>query len=125
MITPIYAALLTLLLLVLFLRVVRLRWITKTGIGDGGHSNLAKAIRAHGNFVETVPWILILMILQEQMHANPMWLHGYGIALILARLAHAWGLSHSAGTTPGRGVGVLLTIALMVSGAINCLLLAL
>lgn len=124
MITPIYAALLTLLLLVLFLRVVRLRWVTKIGIGDGGHSGLTKAIRVHANFVETVPWVLILMMLQEQMHANPLWLHFYGSALILARLAHAWGLSHSAGTTPGRAIGVLLTLILMTAGAVNCLLLS-
>lgn len=125
MITPLYAAILTFVLAGLFLRVVRLRWVTKTGIGDGGNSNLAKAIRAHGNFVETVPWILILMILQEQLHANPLWLHFYGVALILARLAHAWGLSHSAGTTPGRLIGVLASLGLMIAGALNCMILSL
>jgi uncharacterized membrane protein YecN with MAPEG domain len=125
MVTPIYAALLSVLLVVLFLRVVRLRWVTKTGIGDGGNENLQRAIRAHGNFVETVPWILILMILQEQMQAGFVWLHFYGCVLILARLAHAWGLSHSAGTTWGRASGVLLFLILILTGALNCLLLAL
>ncbi len=94
--TGLYTALLALLLLGLAIRVVVLRWRTKTGIGDGGDRVLARAIRAHGNAIEYVPIALVLLLAAELGGAGPTLLHGCGIGLVAARIVHASGLSRSA-----------------------------
>lgn len=125
MITPLYAALLTILLLVLLARVIRLRWKYRVGIHDGGHAELARAIRVHGNFIETAPWVLMLMLMMELMHAPDFLLHGFGVLLLLGRMMHAWGLTHYAGSSPGRMGGMIITNTLFIVGAVACLWLSL
>lgn len=124
MITPIYAALMTLMLIALLLRVVRLRWTHRVGLGDGGNEILHRAIRIHGNFVETVPWIILLMLFMELQNTPHAILHAYGVTLIASRTMHVWGLSHSAGATRGRFLGTVLTVGLMATGAMICLIRA-
>lgn len=109
-ITSIYAAILAFVVVGLTLRVVWLRWKFKVGIGTGEERQLAKAIRAHGNAVETIPLALVLMMLVELGPVPSAALHGAGIALVFGRCAHAFGLSRHAGTSPGRMVGMLLTV---------------
>ncbi|MGZ9080482.1 MAG: MAPEG family protein, partial [Burkholderiales bacterium] len=58
-VTPLYAALLGLWLLVLSLRVVQQRRAARVSLGDGGNTALQRAIRAQGNFVEYVPLALL------------------------------------------------------------------
>ena len=120
-ITAIYAGLLGVLLLALSVSVIRLRWKHQQGIMDGGHRDLARAIRVQGNFTEYVPMALILMFLGEAA-AYPAWaIHLLGIALVVARCAHAWGLSQSEKRTPGRAVGVTLTFAVIAAGSLMAL----
>ncbi len=109
-ITPLYAALLALLVVGLTVRVVRLRWKFKVGIGTGDERQLAKAIRAHGNATETIPLALVLMLLVELGPIQPATLHWAGAVLVVGRCAHAFGLSRHAGTSVGRMVGMLLTL---------------
>ena len=113
--TPIaaYAAALGLLAVTLTVRVILRR--VKTGIqsGDGGDAPLAQAIRAQGNFVEQVPLALLLLVLAQAAGAPAPWLHGLGSALLLARLANAWGLSHSLGPSKPRQAGAGLTGAVV------------
>lgn len=113
-ITPLYAAILALLVVGLTLRVVRLRWKFKVGIGTGEERELARAIRAHGNATETIPLALLLMLLVELGPVPATALHGAGIALVIGRCAHAFGLSRHAGTSAGRMVGMLLTILVVL-----------
>ncbi len=113
-ITPIYAAVLALLVVGLTLRVVRLRWKFKVGIGTGDERDLAKAIRAHGNATETIPLALLLMLLVELGQVPAVALHSAGIALVIGRFAHAFGLSQHAGTSPGRMAGMLLTLLVVL-----------
>lgn len=108
-ITGIYAALSALLLLALCLRIVRLRRKHQVGIGGGGEAGLERAIRVQGNFVEYVPLILLLLAAAESQGAATIFLHTVGIALIVARVLHAQGLSQSPGRTPGRFYGTSLT----------------
>ena len=112
-VTGFYAALLALLILLLGLRVVVLRWRTKTGIGDGGDRGLARAIRTHGNAIEYVPLALVLMLVAELAHASQGLLHGCGVALCVARVLHALGLSRRSGATPGRFAGTVGTFAVI------------
>lgn len=115
MITLLYAALCTLLILVLAGRVIAARWKHKVGLGDGGNSELNRRVRAHANAVEYVPLALILLGGME-LNGYADWLvHAFGIALFVSRLLHAWGLATSAGTSPGRFLGTVLTLLLMVA----------
>jgi uncharacterized membrane protein YecN with MAPEG domain len=45
-------------------------------------------------------------------------IHGFGGTLLVSRILHAWGLSRSAGTSPGRFLGTLLTLLLMIAMAL-------
>lgn len=109
-ITAFYAALLGLLMLVLVLRVVQGRWTRRIGLGDGGQAEMTCRIRAHANSAENVPMALLLLLLLELTGVAGPWLHAFGIALLVARLLHAWGLSRHGGTSFGRFVGTLLTV---------------
>jgi uncharacterized protein len=113
-ITGLYAAALALLIVGLMMRVVLLRWRFRVGIGTGDQSVLARAIRAHGNAVETVPLALLLMLFVELGPMEPVWLHGAGAALLVGRLAHAFGLSRHAGTSVGRFAGTVLTVGVIL-----------
>lgn len=92
MIVSIYAAALTLLFIFLTMRTIKIRMKYSTILGDGGHHELQRAIRAHANFVEYAPFSLLLILLLELQTANLYLLHGLGIALFLGRALHAYSL---------------------------------
>ena len=117
-ITGIYAALSALLLIMLSCRVISLRISTRTGIGDGGHPELARRIRVHANAVEYLPLSLLLLMLVEWNQSLPILVHVFGIVLVLGRILHAIGLSRSTGSSPARFVGMLLTLATMLCMAL-------
>lgn len=104
-----YAGILGLIALLLAILVVVQRAKTRTSLGSGGHASLERAIRVHGNFSEYVPLILLLLVVLELGGLRPLWLHAMGIALVLGRVLHAWGLTASSGTSAGRFLGIVLT----------------
>ena len=118
MITLLYAALCTLLVLALAGRVVAYRLTHKVGLGDGGHGDLQRRIRAHANAVEYLPLALLLLGGMELNGVDDAVIHGFGITLFVSRLLHAWGLSRHAGTSIGRFAGTGLTLLLMVAMAV-------
>lgn len=119
-ITATYASLLALLFLVLCARVVLLRRTYKVGMGDGGKTPLACAIRAQANFVEYVPLALILLAMLELNGAWPVVVNALGSLLVVARALHGWGLSGSPGTSLGRFVGTGITwLVLLIAAVIN------
>lgn len=113
-IVALYAGLNALIAFVLALLVVRQRGIAKVAIGTGGNIELERAIRAHGNFVEYVPLILVLLLILEIDKTKPLVLHVLGLALTIGRVLHAWGLSSSEGVTRGRSIGIALTWLTMI-----------
>lgn len=113
-ITLLYAGLLGLIYLGLTIRVIRFRGRHQVGIGDGGHGDLARAIRVHANFGEYVPLLLVLMGLIEAT-GGPAWaLHAIGIVLVVGRLGHAYGLGGTEGASVGRAVGAGGTMVLLL-----------
>src|SRR3954469_13957790 len=104
-ITGLYAALMALLVIVLAVRVVMFRRTARVGLGDGNNPDLLKRIRVHANAVEYVPFYLLLMLILELNQTAPMLIHAFGIALIVARLMHAMGVSRHSGMSTGRAVG--------------------
>ncbi len=87
-ITAQIAAILGVLHVIFTLRVGMYRASNKISLGDGGDKELRKRIRAHGNFIETVPIALILILLNELSFLSPVYLYALGGALIVARLMH-------------------------------------
>ena len=73
-------------------RVSRLRRHFKVSVGDGGNEALLRRIRAHGNYVENMPFFLILLGLVELAGGDRRILWGIAIAFVLARIAHAFGM---------------------------------
>ena len=112
-ITGLYAALLTAVGLTLMVRVARMRVRTGVSILHGDDMDLARAMRQHGNFIETVPLALILMGLVEANGANSIMLHASGTLLLLARIAHPFGLSLDRVDHPLRAVGAVGTVLTM------------
>jgi len=118
-----YAGVLGLIAVGLSVVVVRRRVANKVSFGSGGNPDLERAIRAHGNFTEYVPLILLLLLLLAAGGTSAYLLHGLGIALVLARLAHAQGLLGSPGESRGRTIGVALTWTVLVVASIRAIIL--
>jgi len=93
----------------------------QTGIQffDGGDQTLLRRMRAHGNYTETVPIVLIAMGMAE-LAAAPAWLlWAGGASLLLGRTMHAailvlkgWGLP--------RAIGMILTFVPMLGFGVWC-----
>lgn len=113
-VTALWTALVALWILLLMVQVVRLRWTRRVGTGDGGDKDLTKAIRIHGNAIETMPIALLLMLGYELDGGLPWLLHVSGAALLASRVLHATGLRRSLGTSAGRMLGSILWAAVVV-----------
>jgi len=124
-ITALYAGLLALLFVLLSVQVIALRRSGKVALGDGGNALLARRIRVHGNFAEFAPLGLILVGLSESLIAPPLLVHALGLALLVGRMSHAWGMSQPREVLAFRSVGMMLTFGMLLVGAGTCLALAL
>ncbi len=113
MITGLYAALLGLMFLALTHYVIAGRKQYHVGLGDGGNEDLATRVRIHGNFAETVPLVLVLMMLVEMQGAPLLSLHAMGLTLIAGRIAHIVGLRRS--ILRWRVVGMVLSQIVLFS----------
>jgi uncharacterized membrane protein YecN with MAPEG domain len=125
LITGLYAGLCGVLLVILYLRISQRRLTSKIGLGSGGDADLERRIRAHGNFIESVPIALVLLFLFEHAGAEPMYVHAFGIVLVLSRMAHAQGLSKSAGRSIGRFYGSIGTVLVVAGLSVSVLVKAL
>ncbi len=72
---------------------------------DAGSADLLLKIRRHGNFIEWVPFVLLLMILAEAQGAGRLWLQAAGALLLIGRIAHPFGLKIDNPGHPLRYVG--------------------
>jgi uncharacterized membrane protein YecN with MAPEG domain len=113
-VTGLYVALAAILVILLSARVVLRRGSARIGIGDGDDRELRKRIRAQGNAIEYLPLALLLLGSLEWDQTDPSILHACGITLIVARVAHAIGLSRTGGTSPERFLGTATTWTVML-----------
>lgn len=121
-ITPLYAAPLGLVLLLLSVLVIRQRRRSGIALGDGASRPLLRAMRAQGNFVEYVPLTLLLMLLAELQSAAAPALHLAGLLLLAGRLAHAAGVSREPEDFRLRVAGMALTLTALGLAAILAVL---
>jgi len=108
-VSALYAGLCALLLLVFAAQISRYRMQFRVGLGDGGNAELARAIRVHGNAVEWMLPMLLLLLIAELNHTRHWLLHLCGAAFVLARIAHGIGLSRRSGESPGRKLGTVVS----------------
>jgi uncharacterized membrane protein YecN with MAPEG domain len=73
-------------------RVSRMRAALKVSIGDGGVEPLVRRMRAHANYAENMPIVLILIGLIELAGGDARILWAAGIIFILARICHGFGM---------------------------------
>lgn len=107
-VTAVAAGLSGLLIVLLALRVVFLRRRYRIGIGADGAPELNRAVRVHGNALENLPISLILLLIAELAGVlSTTLLAVVAAVIVIARLLHAWGLSHSEGASNGRFIGTL------------------
>ena len=119
-VTPITTAFLALFIIPLAVKIIKLRWKHRVSLYDGGHKDLAQAVRAHGNFLEYVPICLLLLAFSEVNQA-PVWsLSILATILLLSRLFHAHGMLKI--NFKSRKIGMYLTLATLIGG--SCLLIS-
>jgi uncharacterized membrane protein YecN with MAPEG domain len=109
-VTPVYAALLGLLFIPFTARAGFYRVQSKIFIGDGDDPELLRRIRGQGNFIETVPIALILLIVMELSGAGSSWLNALGALLVFGRLTHYVAITEL-GPNSLRAVGMVSTLS--------------
>jgi uncharacterized protein len=87
--SPFFVALLFLFVTALALNTSRNRLRTHVIFGDGGDDRLRPASRAHGNAIEHVTVIAILLVLLELQGAGKAWIVAAGTGALAARALHA------------------------------------
>ncbi|MEO7386085.1 MAG: MAPEG family protein [Gammaproteobacteria bacterium] len=121
-ITTLYASLLAILYVVLGYRVAQRRLRFQVGLGTGQSAELERAVRIHGNFGEYVPLALLLLAFFE-LGGGPSWaVQVAGAGLLLARVAHAIGLTQSSGRSAGRLFGMVATWLIILGLSIGNLI---
>lgn len=123
-ITILYAGILGIFYLLLSVNVIRNRWSEKKGLGHDTNpkSDLFKAVRIHGNFMEYVPFLLLLMALDEMTMRGSTYLHVIGISLVFARGFHFFGISKTHLVSWQRSAGVCITLLVLLSLSINLIM---
>lgn len=120
-ITTTFAALFILMALALTMRTIGGRRNAGVSVGDGGDETLHRLMRAHSNFIETVPLLLVGMLLIEINGVASWWLVLLGLALLAARISHAIGMEYRYPNIPFRLVGMATTLLVFVLVALTLL----
>ena len=95
----------------------RLRGSEGISIGDGGRPDLLLAMRRHANFVEFVPYFMIMFAALELNGAGAVLLHCLGLGMLLARSLHAVGIKADTIQSVPRGMGAGGTLLLTLTAA--------
>jgi uncharacterized membrane protein YecN with MAPEG domain len=121
-VTLIYAGLLALVFFVLSVRVVQGRMGKgRPSLGDGGDNAMLRRIRAHANFAEFVPMILLMIGFLEAGGAPSWQLHALGATLLVGRLLHGYAMAFTERFVFGRSVGAGLTFLALLAAGVLCL----
>lgn len=110
-ITLVLAGGLALINLWLSFRVGQVRRSERVSVGDGGSERVLRRMRAHANFAENAPLVLILVGLIEFAASPSAWLWGAAALFLIARVAHGFGMD---GWEPGRAIGTGITMLLQL-----------
>ena len=96
----------------LAMRVGQVRRSEGVSIGDGGNERVVRRMRAHANFTENAPLVLLLVLAIELGGGASVWLWAAAALFVVARVLHGVGMD---GWYPGRAIGTTLTFALEIA----------
>ncbi len=105
----------------LMIRCGQVRTSEKVSIGDGGSDMLVRRMRAHANFIESAPIVLVLIAALELTGGTSTWLWAVGMAFTIGRLLHPLGMDGGA-LEKGRFVGSILTMLSLFGLALMALI---
>ncbi len=126
MVTALYAGIFALIQVFLTFRVIAKRMHHNISIGYGDNEDLLRHIRAHGNFVETIPMALFMMFLLETSGLEFTFLHVLGGTLLASRVLHVVGVVTGGDRLmPCRKAGMVLMMLAYLAGAVLCLMMGL
>jgi uncharacterized membrane protein YecN with MAPEG domain len=116
--TAVIASILALMFIKLSFDVIGFRRKTKISLGAGDVVELERAIRAHGNFAEYVPFGLFLIGALE-LNGAPLALVAFlGLTLVVGRFLHAKGINEPSPNFTNRVRGMKLTFAALGLSAV-------
>jgi uncharacterized protein len=105
-------------------RVGQMRLTHKVSIGDGGNEALIARMRAQANFIEYTPFVLILIGLIELAEGSRLWLWIVGVAYVLARIAHGFGMDRPRPDPLRlRMIGIVVTALILAGLAVYAIVL--
>ena len=126
MLTLFYASSLTILALILSFLTGRQRFKTETNLGLGDDFGMLQITRAHGNLIENALFFLTLMFLLETVaEVSSVSLMVMGDIFLLARIAHAYGITRPEAKSIFRMLGTLGSIIVLSVQSIWGLIIAL
>lgn len=108
----------------LSIRVGQVRGSEKVSIGDGGNDKVIRRMRAHANFVENTPIVLILIAAIEMTGKGGNWLAYVAGLYMLGRIAHGLGMDDGR-FGKGRMIGTLITMLTLLGLAVVATLIPL
>lgn len=122
-VTLTFAGVAALINLWLAIRCGQVRGSEKVSIGDGGNEAVIRRMRAHANYIENTPFVLIMIAgieLANTPGAAPGWLWWVAGVYFLGRVAHGVGMDGGA-LGKGRMVGTLITMLTLLGLAGYCI----
>ena len=122
-VTLTFAGVAALINLWLAMRCGQARTSEKVSIGDGGNELVIRRMRAHANYIENTPFVLIMVAgieLAKTPGGAPSWLWIVAAVYFLGRVAHGLGMDGGA-FAKGRMVGTLVTMLTLLGLAAYCI----
>lgn len=95
----------------LAVRVGRVRMSEKVLMGDGGNARVIGRMRAHANFNEFTPIVLILLALVEFATGTSLWLWIVALIFLIGRVLHGLGMD---GLPKGRAIGAVTALVITI-----------
>lgn len=105
----------------LMIRVGQVRNTQKVFVGDGGSEPVVRRMRAHSNFVENTPFVLLLIAAIEISGRGQPWLAYVAGVYMLARVAHGVGMDGGS-LGKGRMIGTIVSMLTLIGLAVAAVL---
>ncbi len=93
----------------LAIRCGQVRTSEKVSVGDGGNEKLIRRMRAHANFIENAPLVLIMIAALEFAHPGSTALAAVAGVFLLGRVGHGLGMDGGSFRL-GRVIGTVITL---------------
>ncbi len=108
----------------LSIRCGQVRTAEKVSVGDGGNDKLIRRMRAHANFNENTPLVLVMIAALEFAHPASTPLAAVAGVFMLGRVAHGLGMDGGSFGI-GRMIGTVITLLTQLGLAVWAIMSAL